>query len=93
VNRQVLTELKAIWCVAPQARLLECDKVAALDEQFHIALTEAAGNRELTAILSNITDRIRIMRRLDFEYEARIAQTYEEHAELLEVIAARKKEQ
>lgn len=92
VNRQVLTELKAIWCVAPQARLLECDKVAALDEQFHIALTEAAGNRELTAILSNITDRIRIMRRLDFEYEARIAQTYEEHAELLEAIARRQEE-
>lgn len=89
VNRDVIIRLKAIWCVAPDARLLECDKVSALDEQFHIMLTEAAGNRELTAILTNITDRIRIIRRLDFEYETRIAETYEEHAELLEAIAHR----
>lgn len=86
VNRKVLTALKAVWCVEPQSRVQECDKIAQLDEQFHIALTEAAGNRELTAILTNITDRIRIMRRLDFEYEVRIAQTYKEHAELLEAI-------
>lgn len=86
VNRDVLAGLKAIWSVEPHARLLECDRVAALDEQFHLTLTEAAGNRELTAILTNITDRIRIIRRLDFEYEARITQTYEEHAELLDAL-------
>ncbi|VFS66639.1 Uncharacterised protein [Raoultella terrigena] len=33
-----------------------------------------------------------MMRRLDFEYEARIAQTYEEHAELLEAIERRQEE-
>ena len=74
--------------LAPQAALA-CDDIASLDEQFHLALTEAAGNRELTAILSNITNRIRIMRRLDFEYETRITQTYLEHAELLEAIEQR----
>jgi DNA-binding GntR family transcriptional regulator len=92
VNRDVITRLKAIWSVAPETRLLECDKVAALDEQFHITLTEAAGNSELTAILTNITDRIRIIRRLDFEYESRITQTYEEHAELLDAIERRLEE-
>ena len=88
VNRQVLTRLKAIWQVAPEIALA-CDDIASLDEQFHLALTEAAGNRELTAILTNITNRIRIMRRLDFEYETRITQTYKEHAELLEAIEQR----
>lgn len=92
VNREVLANLNAIWRVPAAERLLECDNVAALDEEFHIALTEAAGNRELTAILTNITDRIRIMRRLDFEYESRIAQTYEEHAELLSAIENREEE-
>lgn len=92
VNRDVLASLKAIWVVAPEAQLLECDNIASLDEQFHIALTEAAGNRELAAILTNITNRIRIMRRLDFEYETRIAQTYKEHAELLGAIEQRDEE-
>lgn len=92
VNRDVLARLKAIWVVAPEAQLLECDNIASLDEQFHIALTEAAGNRELATILTNITNRIRIMRRLDFEYETRIAQTYKEHAELLDAIEQRDEE-
>lgn len=92
VNRDVLASLKAIWVVAPEAQLLECDNIASLDEQFHIALTEAAGNRELATILTNITNRIRIMRRLDFEYETRIAQTYKEHAELLDAIEQRDEE-
>ena len=88
MNREVLTGLNAVWRVAPQERLA-CDDIAALDEQFHLTLTEAAGNRELTAILTNITNRIRIMRRLDFEYETRVNQTYKEHAELLEAIEQR----
>ena len=92
VNRDALASLKAIWVVAPEAQLLECDNIASLDEQFHIALTEAAGNRELATILTNITNRIRIMRRLDFEYETRIAQTYKEHAELLDAIEQRDEE-
>lgn len=89
VNRDVLTVLQATWQAAPEAQALTCDEIAALDEQFHIALTEAAGNRELVNILTNITNRIRIMRRLDFEYEARVAQTYKEHADLLDAIAHR----
>lgn len=88
VNREGLAGLNAVWRVAPQEGLA-CDDIASLDEQFHLALTEAAGNRELTAILSNITNRIRIMRRLDFEYETRVTQTYKEHAELLEAIEQR----
>ena len=92
VNRDMLASLKAIWMVAPEAQLLECDNIASLDEQFHIALTEAAGNRELASILTNITNRIRIMRRLDFEYETRITQTYKEHAELLDAIEQRDEE-
>ena len=92
VNRDVLASLRAIWLVAPEAQLLECDNIASLDEQFHIALTEAAGNRELASILTNITNRIRIMRRLDFEYETRITQTYKEHAELLDAIEQRDEE-
>ncbi|MBK0002585.1 MULTISPECIES: GntR family transcriptional regulator [Erwiniaceae] len=91
-DRSVLARLRALWIIPPEQQEQAGEKIATMDEQFHIALTEAAGNRELTAILSNITDRIRIMRRLDFEYDTRIAQTYAEHAELLEAIENREQE-
>lgn len=89
VRREVIQELKAVWQGPGAGQTVTGSEIAARDEAFHIALTEAAGNRELTSILINITDRIRIMRRLDFEYEARILQTCREHMALLEAIENR----
>jgi DNA-binding GntR family transcriptional regulator len=42
---------------------------------------------------ADVTERIRILRRLDFTREDRIAYTYEEHAEILRAILARKLQQ
>lgn len=60
----------------------------ALDESFHCDLVAAVGNREMTRIHREITDRLRIIRRLDFTRDDRIDATYREHAEILEAIRA-----
>ena len=42
---------------------------------------------------AEVTDRIRIIRRLDFTYPHRVASTYDEHAAILRVILRRKPDQ
>jgi DNA-binding GntR family transcriptional regulator len=88
IDQQLIEELKTTWCVASAARLDDGRRVAALDEAFHQALVRATGNLEMAGAFDRITDRIRIVRRLDFVYGDCVASTYEEHATLLARIAA-----
>jgi len=60
--------------------------VAALDEAFHATIVSAAGNHEMARVHADVTDGIRIVRRLDFTQPPRIAATYEEHAKILRAI-------
>ena len=85
-----LAGLKKIWLVAPRQRLTDGARVARLDEEFHTALVAAAGNPELARVHQSITERIRIVRRLDFTHPERIAYTYLEHAEILRAILSRR---
>ena len=62
--------------------------VRALDESFHCELVAAAGNDEMTQVHQRITDRLRIVRRLDFTRPDRIDATYREHAEILQALIA-----
>jgi DNA-binding GntR family transcriptional regulator len=75
--------LEAIWLVAPQDRSHNTVQVCAWDEHFHCTLVEAAGNAEIARVHKDVTDRIRIIRRLDFTKQGRIDATYEEHAKIL----------
>ncbi|WP_091907987.1 GntR family transcriptional regulator [Chitinasiproducens palmae] len=86
VDRTVLTRLGGIWRVEPALRAADGAQVAALDEAFHIALARAAGNRESAAVLEQVTDRIRLIRRIDFDFPERIALTYDEHIRLLDAL-------
>lgn len=86
----VLQGLQAIWQVEEGVRVQETQAVSALDERFHCALVEATGNREMARMHYAITEKIRIIRRLDFTQAARIAATYEEHAQILEAILQRR---
>lgn len=79
-----LNALKAFWMDADP--LDEGKAVSTHDEAFHIALVEAAGNQEMTRIHTEITEKIRIIRHLDFTREDRIAATYREHALILRAI-------
>jgi DNA-binding GntR family transcriptional regulator len=85
-----LAGLEKIWLVAPRRRLTDGARVARLDEEFHTTLVAAAGNPELARVHQSITERIRIVRRLDFTHPERIAYTYLEHAEILRAILSRR---
>lgn len=85
-----LAELKAIWLVSPQERMTDGRAVAAADEGFHATLVAATGNREMARIHHEVTERIRIIRRLDFTQERRVDATYQEHAQILRAVLQRK---
>jgi DNA-binding GntR family transcriptional regulator len=67
--------------------------VARWDEEFHCALMVAAGNAEMARVHRDVTDRIRIIRRLDFTKQARIDATYDEHSKILKAIQRKRGDQ
>jgi DNA-binding GntR family transcriptional regulator len=88
-----LDALKPVWLVPDAERLADMRAVGALDEAFHATLVRAVGNAEMARVHADLTERIRIVRRLDFTREDRIAATYAEHAKILRSIIQRKPEQ
>jgi DNA-binding GntR family transcriptional regulator len=88
-----LEALKAAWLVPAGERLAGMREVGALDEQFHGTLVRATGNVEIAKVHSDVSDRIRIVRRLDFTREDRIDATYAEHAKILRAVLQRKADQ
>lgn len=84
-----LEELKSVWLVASNRRQRDGERVCALDEAFHSTLVAATGNREMMRCHQEVTDRIRLLRRLDFTETGRIAATYDEHARILRAVLKR----
>lgn len=93
VNRALLDELVAIWLVPPAERSTDSAQVSQWDEAFHCSLVAAAGNTEMVRVHRDVTDRIRIIRRLDFTKQARIDATYEEHSKILKAIQRKRGDQ
>jgi DNA-binding GntR family transcriptional regulator len=85
-----IAEQKGVWLAPKALHAADGTAVAHLDEAFHIALVEAAGNPEIARVHRAVTERIRIIRRLDFTQAARIDVTYEEHAQILRAVLARR---
>jgi len=73
--------------------LKDVTAVGAADEAFHTLLVQGSGNREMLRVHREITERIRIIRRLDFTKPARIDTTYDEHARILRAITRRRAEE
>ncbi|WP_411727810.1 GntR family transcriptional regulator [Methyloglobulus sp.] len=67
----------------------DAERIANLDEAFHMKLAEGGGNRVLVKMLGDINNRIRIVRRLDFTDQERISKTYEEHYGILQSLLNR----
>jgi DNA-binding GntR family transcriptional regulator len=93
VDLAMLDQLAAIWLVAPEQRSSDTVQVAQWDEAFHCSLVAAAGNAEMARVHSDVTDRIRVIRRLDFTKQPRIDATYEEHAKILKAIQQKRGDQ
>jgi DNA-binding GntR family transcriptional regulator len=85
-RRALVKELARTWKLKPGKRPDDGLAVAALDERFHCALVAAAGNPEADIVYRQVTDQLRIMRRLDFAYGDCIADTYDEHAAILDAL-------
>jgi len=88
-----LEQLKRTWMVQPEQRLQDGREVSRLDERFHCQLVEAAGNREMARLHAEVSEKIRIIRRLDFTQGPRVELTYEEHARILGAILSRRCEE
>jgi len=93
VDRSKVDDLVAVWLVTPDRRSTDALAVAELDERFHCTLMEAAGNREMTRVHRDVTERIRIIRRLDFGFQPRIDSTYDEHAKILRAVQRKRTDQ
>lgn len=89
-SEPALQALKDRWLVPVAERSTDPVQVAEWDEDFHEALVRAAGNPEMARVHHEVTERIRIIRRLDFLKQMRIDATYDEHAKILRAIIARK---
>ena len=92
-ERPALQALADVWLMAPPERLQDSADVGRLDEHFHSLLVQGSGNREMARVHREITERIRIIRRLDFTKPARIAATYDEHARILRAITRRRSDE
>lgn len=88
-----LDALKEAWLVPAAERLTDAREVGMLDEQFHATLVHAAGNSEVSRVHWDVTERIRIIRRLDFTRADRIDATYAEHAKILRAVLQHKPDQ
>ena len=87
-----LNDLARIWLV-PESEWMAFGsqdglQVGANDEQFHATLVRSTGNTEMARVHWVVTERIRIVRRLDFTRTERIAATYTEHAAVLRAVLA-----
>jgi DNA-binding GntR family transcriptional regulator len=85
--------LRKFWLVSQDERVADGKVVAVQDEWFHQKIVEAAGNAEITRVHHDLSERIRIIRRLDFTQSERIKTTYGEHAQILRCILRRKTDQ
>ena len=88
-----LEVLKAAWLVPVAEHLVDPSRLGQLDEAFHATLVDAAGNSEIARVHQDVTDRIRIVRRLDFTRPDRVEATYAEHGKILRAIMQRKADQ
>jgi DNA-binding GntR family transcriptional regulator len=81
-----LSQAAAFWCVGKASRLKDPELVREQDEQLHIAIVGLANNKSMLRSFTDITDRIRIIRRLDFNSERRIVAAYDDHKAIIDAI-------
>lgn len=89
-DRPALAALAEVWLVPEAERETDPVRVGEADERFHAELVAASGNREMLRVHRELTERIRIIRRLDFTKPDRVSATYDEHARILRAITRRR---
>jgi DNA-binding GntR family transcriptional regulator len=87
--KKILSPLDKVWQVPVSKRFKDADTVAKMDEEFHCGLVAASGNMEFARAHLEVTEKIRIVRRLDFTISSRITATYEDHLIILKALHER----
>lgn len=88
--RPELKDLAAVWLVPEAKRLQDPLRVGELDEDFHRSIVDSTANREMQRTYREITERMRIIRRLDFIKPDRVAATYDEHGKIIAAMQKRR---
>jgi DNA-binding GntR family transcriptional regulator len=86
VRSAELAELERIWLVGRQEREQDGRLVSQLDERFHASLVASASNAEMSRVHAELTEKMRIIRRLDFTQDERVDVTYQQHADILQLV-------
>lgn len=87
-DNPLFKDLQKVWLTPKSRRIFNAVEVGILDEEFHSSLVKASGNEEMFKTHSEITERIKIVRRLDFTKSDRISNTYDEHGQIIKAILA-----
>jgi DNA-binding GntR family transcriptional regulator len=85
---KALETLATTWLLTKDTALI-AEKVFQQDEKFHATLVALAGNAEMLKVHQQITEKIRIVRRLDFSESKRCQLTYQEHATIVQSLLAK----
>lgn len=89
--RIALTAEQYFW--SESAPLTQGKPVALADEAFHRALVSATNNRQFLLLHTELTEKLSIIRRLDFTRDDRIQATYQQHQAILQALFAQRCEQ
>lgn len=94
VDADALAALRKAWqAVTAEQEAMSIETLVSADECFHLDLVVLAGNSERQRLLRNINARIRFVRHINLEESDRRASSLEEHAPILEAVAAGNAEQ
>jgi DNA-binding GntR family transcriptional regulator len=86
VPHDAMDAQRNVWYVDERDRETDAAAMFVLDEGFHRGLVSAAGNAEMLRVHNEVTERIRIVRRLDFLMAHRTSATYDEHSKMLNLV-------
>lgn len=88
-----IDSLRSYWeGVMAEASGMSIGDLLLADEEFHRRLTALSHNRELSQFLEQVTRRIHVARHIDLEQSDWNARAFNAHAQLLELLKARKLE-
>lgn len=85
-DRSILEPLRDDWRAMATAEPAPDPEFVLHDESFHVRLAEASGNATLAEFLSQINERIRVVRTTDFLTSERISRTVAQHMGILEAM-------
>lgn len=87
-DHEQLAALRGEWAdmEAPPAGSEGDPAFVLLDEEFHIRMAGASGNRSLVELLTRVSERIRVVRMYDFLTPDRIRTTIDEHLAIVDAL-------